>query len=29
MLSNQNKRLTCIKVSEEKGYEMRIYDCAK
>lgn len=29
MLSYQNKRLTCIKVSEEKGYEMQIYECAK
>lgn len=29
MLNYQNKRLTCIKVSEEKGYEMRIYECAK
>ena len=29
MLSNQNKRLTCVKVSEQKGYEVKIYDCAK
>lgn len=29
MLINQNKRLTCIKASEEKSYEMRIYDCAR
>ena len=29
MVFNQNKRLTCVKVSEEKGYEMKIYDCAK
>ncbi len=29
MLIYQNKRLTCVKVSEEKGYEVRIYDCAR
>jgi hypothetical protein len=29
MLMHQNKRLTCVKVSEEKGYEMKIYDCAR
>lgn len=29
MLVNQNKRLTCIKVSEEKIYEMKIYENAK
>jgi hypothetical protein len=29
MLVYQNKRLTCVKVSEEKGYEMKIYDCAR
>lgn len=29
MLVYQNKRLTCVKVAEEKGYEVKIYDCAR
>ena len=29
MMASQNKRLTCIKVSEEKEYELKIYSCAK
>lgn len=29
MLVYQNKRLTSVKVSEEKGYEVKIYDCAR